>query len=63
MKKWAIEIKLKKEKYTRTYYNISRDKFGLTDNGIYINIGGRYYKVIDIYFEDIEYFRIIEQGE
>lgn len=63
MKKWIIEIKLKKEKYSRYYYDISRDKFGLTNEGIYINISVGYYKVIEIYFKDIEYFRIIEQGE
>lgn len=57
MKKYIIEIKLKKEKYARYYYDITRESFGLSDDGFWIN----YIKFFD--FKNIDYFRIIEQGE
>lgn len=60
MKKYIIEIKLKKEKYARYYYDIERDSFGLTDYKFWINSNASI-KFFD--FENIDYFRIIEQGE
>lgn len=59
MKKYIIEIKLKKEKYARYYYDKTRDNFGLTENAFLIN------DVFPIFFDfkNIDYFRIIEQGE
>ena len=57
MKKYIIEIKLKKEKFARYYYDITRDSFGLTDNEFWISDGfPRYFD-----FKNINYFRIIEQ--
>ena len=59
MKKYIIEIKLKKEKYTRYYYDKTRDDFGLTENEFWINdVFPRFFD-----FKKIDYFRIIEQGE
>ena len=60
MKKYIIEIKLKKEKYSRYYYNKKRCDFGLDDEEFWIDID---YKIVYFRFSEIEYFRIIEQGE
>ena len=57
MKKYIIEIKLKKEKYARYYYDITRERFGLSDDGFWIV----YINSFD--FKNIDYLRIIEQGE
>ena len=59
MKKYIIEIKLKKEKFARYYYDKTRDNFGLTDDEFWINDAfTRFFN-----FNNIDYFRIIEQGE
>ena len=59
MKKYIIEIKLKKEKYARYYYDRTRDSFGLSDDEFWIiDVFPRYFD-----FKNIDYFRIIEQGE
>lgn len=62
MKKWVIEIKLKKEKYSRSYYNIKQSQFGIEQNEFWIMIDNN-----DIpkffNFKNIEWFKIIEQAE
>lgn len=60
MKKYIIEIKLKKEKYARYYYDLFRDSFKFLSKQIAINLIS---VVIFIDFKRIDYFRIIEQGE
>ena len=57
MKKYIIEIKLKKEEFARYYYNITRESFELSDDKFWIN----YTRFFD--FKNIDYLRIIEQGE
>lgn len=59
MKKYIIEIKLKKEKYSRYYYDRTRESFGLSDNEFWINdVFPRFFD-----FKNIDYLRIIEQAE
>lgn len=60
MKKYIIEIKLKKEIHSRYYYNLFRENFKFLGEQIAINstLG-----IVFIDFNKIDYFRIIEQGE
>lgn len=59
MKKYIIEIKLKKEKFARYYYDRTRESFGFCNDEFWLE---------DIFpklfnFKNIDYFRIIVQGE
>jgi hypothetical protein len=62
MKKWVIEIKLKKENYARNYYSIKQSQFGIEQDQFWIMIDNN-----DIpkffNFKNIEHFKIIEQAE
>ena len=59
MKKYIIEIKLKKEKYARYYYDRTRESFGFLNNEFFLkDILPKFFD-----FKNIDYFRIIEQGE
>lgn len=60
MKKYIIAIKLKKDQYERYYYDKERTQFDLNFNSFQIISNG---KSIYFDFKEIEYFRIIEQGE
>ena len=60
MKKYIIAIKLKKDQYERYYYDKERTQFDLHFNSFQIISNG---KSIYFDFKEIEYFRIIEQGE
>lgn len=59
MKKYIIEIKLKKEKYARYYYDRTRESFEFLNNEFFLkDIIPKFFD-----FKNIDYFRIIEQGE
>lgn len=61
MKNWVIEIKLKKEKYARNYYNIKQSQFGIEQDEFWIMIDNNIPKFFN--FKNIEHFKIIEQAE